>query len=166
MAYKLLAEINHDLNAKLPMSQARYDYASAVLSYEEGKYRAAVEQFQKAFRPLPPNNSPFLPYAVSLLKIGEVDNAITQLKRLAQWYPFSGGTFNLPNQPLSDRYWPISSVKAHYWLGVAYEQQGDKQKAAKEYEKFVNIWAEADFKSVELQDAKLRLARLKGVAIK
>ena len=59
---------------------------------------------------------------------------------------------------------PTASVKAHYWLGVAHEQQGQKTQAIKEYEQFLGIWKDADFKSAEISDAKTRLAKLKGMA--
>lgn len=56
--------------------------------------------------------------------------------------------------------WPIAAVKAHYWLGVAYEELGEKQKAYREYETFLEIWKNADFESIELKDARARLTRL------
>ena len=51
---------------------------------------------------------------------------------------------------------------AHYWLGVAYEQQGNKEKAINEYKKFMDIWKDADFNSPEMKDAKTRVAKLEG----
>ena len=59
-------------------------------------------------------------------------------------------------------YWLIANAKAHYWLGIAYEQQGQKDQAIKEYEKFLDIWKDADFTSVELANAKIKLAQLMG----
>jgi TolA-binding protein len=65
-----------------------------------------------------------------------------------------------------DIYWPIAAVKAHYWLGVAYQQQGKTDQAIKEYETFLDFWKNADFKSPEMQDARTRLAKLKGVVVR
>jgi TolA-binding protein len=57
-------------------------------------------------------------------------------------------------------YWPVQAVKAHYWLGVAYEQQGNKKEAVKEYKKFLKIWKDADFDSPEITDANRRVLKL------
>lgn len=56
--------------------------------------------------------------------------------------------------------------KAHYWLGVAYEQQGEKSRAIDEYGKFLETWKDADFKSDEIRDAKARLVKLKAMAMR
>jgi len=64
--------------------------------------------------------------------------------------------------PGADLDWPVPQVKAHYWLGVAYEKQGDKNKALAEYKKFLDIWKDADFNSPEMKDAKVRVAKLEG----
>jgi len=159
-ASSIMNELQIELKASLPLDQVEYDYTTALLAYEEGKYNAAVDGFQKSFRKLLPNHAPQFYYAVSLLKLGRVSEAIQELDRTTQWVPISFPPISLFFMP-TWAYWPIASVKAHYWLGVAYEQQGEKQKAIAEYEKFLEIWKEADFKSSELDDARARLAKLK-----
>ena len=44
--------------------------------------------------------------------------------------------------------------------GVAYEKQGESNKALDEYRKFLDTWKDADFHSVEIDDAKASVARL------
>jgi tetratricopeptide (TPR) repeat protein/predicted Ser/Thr protein kinase len=56
---------------------------------------------------------------------------------------------------------PIWSVKAHYWLGLAYEGSGWKDKAAAEYETFLDIWKDADQGIPAVEDARRRLEGLK-----
>ena len=56
---------------------------------------------------------------------------------------------------------PIWSVKAHYWLGLAYEGSGWKDKAAEQYETFLDIWKDADHGIPAVEDARQRLAGLK-----
>jgi len=58
-------------------------------------------------------------------------------------------------------YWPIAAVKAHYWLGVTYQQQGNTDQAVKEYDAFLDIWKNTDFRSSEMQDALTRLSKLR-----
>jgi tetratricopeptide (TPR) repeat protein len=59
---------------------------------------------------------------------------------------------------------PIVAVKAYYLLGLAYEEAGPKEKAIATYEEFLDIWKNADRGIEEIEDAKVRLARLKGAA--
>ena len=53
-------------------------------------------------------------------------------------------------------------VKAHYYLGTAYEASGWDNKAIKQYEIFLDIWKNADPGIKEMDDARVRLARLKS----
>ena len=53
-------------------------------------------------------------------------------------------------------------AKSFYMLGKIYEQQGNKAKAVEHYEKFLDLWKNADPGIAEVEDAKKRLAGLKG----
>ena len=108
-------------------------------------------------------NAPLYFYAISLLKSGHSAEAIAELQRAIWWVSLNNGTFDLDFLVASSNYIPISTAKAHYWLGVAYEGQGQKDQAIKEYEAFLELWKNADFDSKELKDAKTRLTKLKGV---
>jgi hypothetical protein len=72
----------------------------------------------------------------------------------------------LNSLPGTELDWPVPAVKAHYWLGVAYEKLGEKEKAATEYRTFLEIWKDADFKSAELVDAQVRLVSLDALVPK
>jgi tetratricopeptide (TPR) repeat protein len=126
---------------------------------DEGKFDRAVEQFKRGFHLLPPNHAPQIAYGIALLKVGQQDEAIEELERVCRWVPISDIMIGM--QFLPEKFeWPMAAVKAHYWLGVAYEQQGRKVDAAKEYRTFLDTWKNADFPSPEIKDAKARLARL------
>jgi tetratricopeptide (TPR) repeat protein len=167
MSSKFMMELDHDVDKNQVLQLARYDYTAALIEYEQGKYEAAALRFDKAFQSLYPNHAPQLFYGISLLKSARISDAILELRR-ATWL-FGVGVFG-PTDVASTLctfvYFPIGTVKAHYWLGVAYEQQGQKDQAIKEYETFLDIWKDADFKSKELNDAKARLSKLKGMASK
>ncbi len=56
----------------------------------------------------------------------------------------------------------IKNVTVHYYLAQAYEQSGWADKAIAEYEKFLEIWKDADPGLETVEDARKRLARLRG----
>ncbi len=159
-AYKILDELKRDVVGKVSLGELNYNLVAGFLEYERGNYAAAVEKFEKTVNILWPNRAPLYEYAVSLLKTGQLEEAVRELERLCWW------VIDTDNLNLASRPWALTSVKAHYWLGMAYEQQGNKAKAREEYEKFLEIWKEADFNSPELADAKARLAKLKQSASK
>jgi len=47
-------------------------------------------------------------------------------------------------------------------LGKIYEQLGDTAKAIEHYQKFLDLWKDADPGIAEVEDAKKRLAGLKS----
>jgi tetratricopeptide (TPR) repeat protein len=132
-----------------------------VVAFEQGAYQEAVTHMASVFQKYLPNRAPEYYYAVALLKAGRTGEAIVELKRLAWWSPISWPPVSLSSLPVTG-YWPIGSVKAHYWLGVAYEQQGKPGDAVKEYEEFLNTWKDAEKEWPEMADAKARLAKLKS----
>jgi len=160
IADKLMSELKKEVIGKPPTWQIRYDYTAGLLAYEEGRYDLALENFKKALQPLFPNRAPQFHYAVTLLKTGHTAEAMDELQRVTWWSPlWPGGPFNFSYLPAA-RNWPIASVKAHYWLGVAYQQTGQKDKAIAEYRKFLEIWKDADAGIPEVEDAIKRLAEL------
>jgi tetratricopeptide (TPR) repeat protein len=161
-ATQVIREIERDIPNPLPAQQAPLDYYAALLAYEEGRYDDAVRQFRKALEPVYQVHAPQCFYALSLLKSGHTSEAIDEFQRSTWWVSFDSDLFDLSLFTASSHYKPISTATAHYWLGVAYEQQGDKDKAIKEYKVFLDLWKDADFKSKELEDAKVRLAKMSG----
>ncbi len=59
---------------------------------------------------------------------------------------------------------PFYYAKSFYGLGRVYEQQGDTALAIENYEKFLDLWKNADKDLVDLIDAKERLAKLSRVS--
>jgi hypothetical protein len=57
---------------------------------------------------------------------------------------------------------PILARNAHYFLGIAYEKSGWKEKASQQYQEFLEILKDADPGIYEVEDARARLARLKS----
>jgi len=55
-----------------------------------------------------------------------------------------------------------SWILAHYEVGKLYEQKGELGEAVKYYERFLEIWKDADKDFADVTDARRRLARLKS----
>jgi len=86
--------------------------------------------------------------ARTYLKKGDIDKAILEYERLTDPDP------NKRGRCLIRPTW-------HYELAKLYEEKGLKAKTIGQYEKFLDIWKNADADRPELTDAKERLAKLK-----
>jgi tetratricopeptide (TPR) repeat protein len=54
-------------------------------------------------------------------------------------------------------------AKAYYMLGKIAEQQKDKARAVENYRKFLDLWKDAEPGLPEVEDARKRLAGLRGI---
>lgn len=77
--------------------------------------------------------------ADAYLELGRADEAIAEYERILKINP---------NYPL-----------AHYRLGQAYERKGDSTQARAAYQRFLQVWREADADLPEVLDAKACLSR-------
>jgi tetratricopeptide (TPR) repeat protein len=117
-----------------------------------GEYDAAVAAFEKSL-------SNFLYYApqIGLARAhhlaGRLGDAVTAYEKALGMYDPSRLAMGTPG------------VKIHYWLGIAYEESGWTDKAIAQYREFLDIWKNADPDIAEIDDAKVRLARLKNASL-
>ncbi|MEJ2618508.1 MAG: tetratricopeptide repeat protein, partial [Ignavibacteriaceae bacterium] len=158
-AYKLLDSIQTDVAGTSRHLQFHANYLSAVILFEEGKNESALKQFNKALDILPPNHEPNIFYSICLLKCDQLAKATREFRRLVYW-PGNGSTYLFGDVIGAIAYWPVQTVRSHYWLGIIYERQGKKEEAIKEYRKFLNTWKDADFESPEINDANERVSKL------
>ena len=158
-AERIIADLENNNAENYPWVSIFGLYASAVLSYEKGDYEIAREKFNKTFSKLKPRHEPNIFQAVCLLKTGRIKEAKTKLEIIKNW-PMTDLSYQILFVPGDRFYGYINNVKAHYWLGIAYEKLGENDKASKEYKVFLDTWKDADFNSPELNDARIRLAKL------
>ena len=159
--HNIIDNIENNIIKYITMNQAETYYLSALVSLEEGNLSIALQKFRRFEQILPPNHEPNIFYAICLLKMGQTKEAVNELQKLVYWQG-TNDIYLMGKIPGEIPYWPIQSVKAHFWLGAAYQKQGKHLKAISEYEKFLDIWKDADFNSPEIKVAKARLAKLEG----
>jgi serine/threonine protein kinase/Tfp pilus assembly protein PilF len=58
--------------------------------------------------------------------------------------------------------YPTLSVRAHYILGLAYQETGRNEEAIEQFEEFLDIWRDADPGITEVEDAKEKLKQLRA----
>lgn len=127
-----------------------YWRAQGAINAAKGDYDAAVESMLKAadVSAVPVFGTRFA-LAESYLNSGRLGEAVAELEEALSRYDEIRVLI------------PISSVKAHYLLGMAYEESGWKNKAIEQYETFLSIWKNADPGTACVEDARSRLSRLK-----
>ncbi len=164
-AHSLIAKMQNDVSNGPQIVQVIADYSSALAAFEEEKNQQALEKFRKVFQRLPPNHEPNIFYSIALLKTGQISEAIEEFQRLKYWSR-TDDIFIISTLPGARFDWSIAAVKTHYWLGAAYEMQGNNDKALNEFRKFVDIWKDADFNSPEITEAKAQILKLEGITKK
>jgi tetratricopeptide (TPR) repeat protein len=111
------------------------------LALKRGQSAEAVENFQEALRHRSlawDIDSLEDCLANAYLELGRLDEAIGEYERILRVNP---------SYPL-----------AHYHIALAYERKGDRERARAAYERFLEIWNEADQDLPEVIEAKHRLA--------
>ncbi|MCP4703923.1 MAG: tetratricopeptide repeat protein, partial [candidate division Zixibacteria bacterium] len=114
----------------------------------KGNYQIAVDALRKGMK-ASPNFDFGIILAKALTKSGNYNEAIHLYEYLLSNYT---ERFRL--------YQGIESVKAYYYLGIAYENANQISKAKTQYKKFIGIWKNADTKFDSIEDAKKRLLQL------
>ncbi len=130
----------------------QYHYAKALIELRMKNYSSAIESLDKALALYPYHQGNSLTLfldslALAYFESGELDKAQENYERITQ--------LTVPRYFFPDIY-----AKSFYMLGRIFEQKGYKGKAIENYEKFLELWKNADPGIAEVEDAKKRLEYL------
>lgn len=129
-----------------------YYHLMGYIELESENYSKAIQYFEDAlslegYGPLAKRLDFANSLAYAYYRSGDLESARIQYEQIT--------AFTTTRLRYGDIY-----AKVFYVLGKIYEEQGDAANAAKNYEKFLYIWKEADPDIPELEDANKRLAQL------
>ena len=124
-----------------------YHYVIGRYEFGMGSYDKALKHL-KAAAELEPSFIIRYLTGRSNLEIGNTGAAVASLESAVKTYSKNRG------------YWMAEGVFCHYWLGRAYEASGWDERAAEQYETFLDIFKNADPEVIMIEDARGRLTRL------
>jgi serine/threonine protein kinase/Flp pilus assembly protein TadD len=139
----------------------RYEHLVGMIALGEGRPREAVSHFERAVSELAFPSSLytddhlildafyFEPLAEAYYLSGDLDSARRTYEKITG--------LTIGRYLYGDRY-----ARSFYRLGLIAEKQGDEIRAANHYRKFLDLWKDADPGLPEVEDARKRLAGLKG----
>jgi len=159
------------IKSLLPSLELFLDRSSYYCSLFYGEVALAEDQPEKAiavFKKTSPLRSPYTQFSIPLfnyniplyimrdvlarayLQNGEIDKAITEYERLITFDPESKSR-------------QLIHPKYHYRLAKLYEERGWPGKAIEQYERFLNLWQNADPDIPEVIEAKKRFSKLQSL---
>jgi tetratricopeptide (TPR) repeat protein len=130
-----------------------YYHLQGRIELEKGNYADAIAHIKRAISMLSANSSLKLYFGHSLAlayyRSGDLEQARAEFEKI----------FSLPVGRTS---YGSLYVWSFYLAGKVCEELGDKAKAIEYYEKYVDLWKDADPEFTDVDDAMKRLAALKG----
>jgi len=153
-AQALAAEIKTQVGSWLnPKLMRNYYHLIGMIELRKGNFPEAIGYFEKAvslldFQRGADEHAFFMePLAFALYESGSLDKAREQYDKITQ---LTSGRL----------YYGDIYARSFCMLGKIAEQQGDKVRARENYQKFLDLWKDADPGLPEVEDARKRLAGL------
>jgi serine/threonine protein kinase/Tfp pilus assembly protein PilF len=152
-AKKLAAQLKEMIDNGIDKKAIKFYYhLMGEIERAGGNYSVAIEYFEKArslegYGPLTKRLDFANSLALTYYEAGDLENARDQYEEIT--------TFTSTRLQYGDIY-----AKSFYMLGKICEEQGDAAKAIEYYEKFLDLWKDADPGIAEMEDARVKLANL------
>ena len=128
-----------------------YYHLKGEIDLERGNFSQAIDLFQKALSLTPFGKNELFIFSLALGFYKSKD-----LKKVQEIYE------NLIALTPGAVFYGDLYTKSFYMLGKIHENQGDTTKAIENYEKFLDLWKDADPGIAEVEEAKKRLVGLKS----
>jgi serine/threonine protein kinase/Flp pilus assembly protein TadD len=143
----LLSALQSAIEALGSLQQYQFYFVKGQIEFVEGRYDTAAFYFEKSDEAIPVFITRLM-IARSYLEAGRLGDAVRMFEKSMQRHD-------------ANRAWyAADAVKGHYWMGLAYEESGWRDRAIRQYQIFLDIWKNADPGIDEIDDARERLARL------
>ena len=150
-AQEVAVGLRRDIGPNDQTSMQAYWRAVGAIELAKGNPSSAAAHLEKGVAGLAANYKPWrILLAQAYLESDRLGDAVGVLERQISVYAESWN--------------PILARNAHYFLGLAYEKSGWREKAIQQYQQYLEILKDADPGIAEVEDARARLARLKGRA--
>jgi tetratricopeptide (TPR) repeat protein len=149
-ADSLLGELSRKMNDKSNNDRAAFNILKGEIELGRGNYSEGLKIIEVASK-LRGDIYVLESLAFAYFANADLEKAIVTYENL----------LSLQDMPFGwegQEYW----ILAHYQLGKIYEQQGNTAKAIENYEKFLDLWKDADPGIAEVEDARERLSSLKN----
>jgi tetratricopeptide (TPR) repeat protein len=155
-ALKTADELKELIESGLNVKAMRYyNYLMGLIELERKKYSGAVKYLEKAQSQLRPERDSNDVQAKFYFALGQAQHKEGNL--LEAQKTFEEITLMTFGRTYCQHFYAL----AFYEQGKVFEDQGDTTKAIEHYEKFLDLWKDADPGLAEVEDAKERLAGLK-----
>jgi tetratricopeptide (TPR) repeat protein len=126
---------------------------SGALAAKRGDGPKAVADLERALSML----APF--YGTALDQHAVIFDLLAQAYAAADDLAKARETYEKITALITNDAWGATYARAFYHLGVIAEQQGDKARAREQFQKFLDLWKNADPGQREVADAKKRMGR-------
>ena len=115
-----------------------YYHLFGELSFSKGHHKQAIDYFNKAANIESVDRQFFINASgEAYFKVGELDKAAKKLESVIRINP--------------------NHAQSHYLLGLVYQKRGEQEKAREHFEKFMDIWEDADENLPQLVEVKKQL---------
>ena len=125
----------------------RGDFQGALSKLEQAQSMLPARGCARNYRPMIPQHVPvWYALATASLATGDQERAFRWFERIAE-----STTERLD--------WPIPYVRSFYFLGKIHEGRGEKEKARKYFQRFVDYWRDGDIDREKVEEALSKIER-------
>jgi tetratricopeptide (TPR) repeat protein len=148
-AQKISDEVREEVKDRAESGKSPWYFMEFMIKYASGDLEQALREIVELAEREKSGFKIRYWLAETYLKSDMIGEAVQEFERLSKW--------NILSRVKNPRF----SSKIPYFLGICYEKSGWNKKAIEKYEKFLDIWKNADSGIPEVEDAKERLEKLR-----